>query len=535
MALAVVANYSCGEYDNPVDENGTETITDADGNELTAAATLQVNAEAGDELTATIEVSDNDKVALKSGDNVAEPAADGSITVEVDETGVVEVLTNSDIVKLTITDAKLTSIDLGEISTLEYVDLSDNELTDIDLSNNYDLTYVDLSGNQLTSVDLKNNFKLEYVDLSNNQLTTVGLSNAYDNLLVFKAANNQLTEFDAAKMRKLKTLDLSNNQIAGELNLVAPEYDKVNVSNNQLTAVKVAKVTDLDVSNNNLLFSTLPLPTVVSGTYVYAPQNDYTPAISGGILDLSAEKTVGGNDTAYDTNLEDGVDFDENEFVFAFVKTVNDKIELTNATFPGLTITVNVATAAADNTIFAWTQDYITYNDANIKAVRSKDGTDEDNIDYIHYKKADDPFLCDYYDVIRVNGTKQSIEGGTTSPKRFNYILVEFDEPLQVGNVLKFTGFRRTNVSANANLYLLFDLKNDNKNRVYNDYRPGDELTQEYTFGEIFPNIWENGVVPGELTLIVDKSIAGSKSFKIARNNEAETEIYLTNIEILRR
>ena len=50
----------------------------------------------------------------------------------------------------------------------------------------------------------------------------------------------------------------------------------------------------------------------------------------------------------------------------------------------------------------------------------------------------------------------------------------------------------------------------------------------------MFSNIWFNGLTPNELTLTVDEAMAGSKSFKISRN-VANTDIYLTKIEILRK
>ena len=81
---------------------------------------------------------------------------------------------------------------------------------------------------------------------------------------------------------------------------------------------------------------------------------------------------------------------------------------------------------------------------------------------------------------------------------------------------------------------LLFDLLNDNSKRLGNDYKPGRPYTFEYFGTQMFNNIWENGLIPNELTLIVDEAIAGSESFKVALNDH-ETDIYLTKVEILRK
>ena len=116
----------------------------------------------------------------------------------------------------------------------------------------------------------------------------------------------------------------------------------------------------------------------------------------------------------------------------------------------------------------------------------------------------------------------------------YHYVRVNLDEPLKKGNVLRFTGYRFTPTSEHASLYLLFDLLNNNSERTYLDYFPGSYKTFEYNGQLMFSNIWFNGLTPNELTLTVDEAMAGSKSFKISRN-VADTDIYLTKIEILRK
>lgn len=559
MALAVVANYSCGEYDNSVDYSGKTTITDANGNPYKVGPVATLKANAGDQVTVGIQVYDGeDYYALKSGENIVTAQVNDQEVVTlspitVADDGVIEVLGNNNIHTLTLNKAFISNIDKTKITDLVTLEISDVEVESIELlkyeklekltmvncglknivlDDVSNLKNLDLNTNSLTTINLKKCYNLETVDLSNNALTNIGFANDYTNLTEFYAPHNQLTSFDATKMRNLKALDLQDNQLQGEINLaVCSDLETAYLQDNELTAVKTSKVaTELNIANNKLGFNAMPLVGSFEGNYIYAPQKDLDVIIANGILDLSAQYKINGNLTTFVFDPEDTeIDALENGR-FAFINAVNNVVvSMTNDAFPGLTLkTVPITSEAASNIIYS----FIPETDANatggeIIYEHSKTGTAADEIDYLHYKyeyKANN-----FYTTILLNGTKESVAN-----LPYHYVRVNLDEPLKKGNVLRFTGYRFTPTSEHASLYLLFDLLNNNSERTYLDYFPGSYKTFEYNGQLMFSNIWFNGLTPNELTLTVDEAMAGSKSFKISRN-VANTDIYLTKIEILRK
>ena len=548
MALAVVANYSCGEYDNAANENGATTIKDENGNPYEVGSVLTLQAIPGEEVQVGLmvypsETSTVDYYAVKSGENIVTAKVSNSqfvymAPIVAAEDGVVELLGNNDLMAFAVKGATPTSFDskklakvkqididfanvtevaLPKLENLERIGIYDCGLTAIDLGDNNQLKEVSLQRNDLKTLDLKKYYKLKKVDVSNNpNLTEIALSNEYADMVSFAATNCSLTEFDGNKMRNLQALNLSYNKLTS-------------------FAVNTKKIITLDVSNNNLSFSALPLPSSIeSMSYNYAPQNEIAVEnpLTSGILDLSAEYKFKETVTNYIFNIDEKVD-DLEGGKFAFLNPVKGVVcTMTNDEFPGLTLnTIAFDTNAAPNEKFTCTtsDEGLVIEGGIVKHVFSKTGTAEDKVDYLNYKKYKNETTDAYYNTIRVNGTKQSI-----AKKPFNYIRVDLDEPLKKGNVIRFTGFRLTPTSEHAQLYLLFDLLNDDQSRFGLDYFPGSEKTVEYTSPYMFANIWESNLVPDYDTLLVDEFMEGSKSFKIALD-PADTEAYITKIEILRQ
>lgn len=566
MALAVVANYSCGEYDNSVIDNGTTTITDENGKPYEVSNILELQAVAGQEVILGIrvypsETSTVDYYALKSGENVVTAKVDDQniVTVgpiSVADDGKIELLGNNDIETLVVHNASLQNFDCaklakvktldtynGNVSSVELPKLENLEsivfyncgLESIDLGENYELKYLDLRGNNLKTLNLKKNYKLETVHVSfNKDLSNIDFTNEYANMIVFDAANCALTSFDASKMRKLTTLDLSNNKLEGEISLAYGNYETVNLENNNLTSVIGGEIaTLLNIANNKLTFAKMPLPSAIKGTYTYAPQQEVDPIFdSKGILDLSAQYIINNVETVYETNVsEEDVD-NLPRGRFAFINNIVDgQYTMTNTEFPELTLNTKVfSTGASSNeilTIETQANAEPTEVGGSIMHVWTKTGTDADKVNFLSY--FDEYNTRNYYYTLLVNGTKESI-----AQKDYNYFLVELDDPLMKGNVIKFTGFRNTASSEHSSLYLLFDLLNNNEKRLGKDYKPGMDYTFEYNIPGMFANIWYNDLVPDVLAVTVDEAIEGSMSFKFALN-ESVTPTYLTKIEILRR
>ena len=301
MALAAVVNYSCGEYDNAVD-NGKTVFVDENGQKRpvdldamfygTPAATI--------EQLKMVLSKDNDTVFVKTGDeNPIMIAADDNNTVDfkdfiVGDDGVIKIYSSkgSDILSLTVVgDAtpvaydqpklqnvesiiikkatidviklpalkKLTtfslqnceginSLDVSEATALQnlYVQNTTNShLYNIDLSNNTELIKLRIYGSkdtpgELKAIDLSNNLKLEQIYLQFNKLEYIKLADYYENLKQFNGQNNKLKELDMSGkyMPNLTTLYLLNNELTSfDAPIVGNDELDFNIRNNLLTSL----------------------------------------------------------------------------------------------------------------------------------------------------------------------------------------------------------------------------------------------------------------------------------------------------------
>ncbi|WP_458628941.1 leucine-rich repeat domain-containing protein [Winogradskyella sp. PC D3.3] len=141
---------------------------------------------------------------------------------------------------------QLTSLDVSDITTLNYLTCYGNQLTSLDLSNNTALTYLNYSENQITSLDLSNNTALEYLFCNDNQITSLDLSNNTA-LVKLSCTTNQLTSLDVSVNTALEDLNCSVNQLIS-----------LDLSNNTaLTKMYCVdnQITDLDISALTVLES----------------------------------------------------------------------------------------------------------------------------------------------------------------------------------------------------------------------------------------------------------------------------------------
>ena len=184
------------------------------------------------------------------------------------------------------------------------------ELTALDVTRATSLTYLYIKANQLATLDLSNCTALTYVNCSENLLTSLYLPST-------------------------STLDA------------------LNCDNNLLTSLDVSGatgITELICTNNKLTFASLPVKQPTWTTYTYSPQQSitlpkqiYSPNEE---IDLSSQLTVGSNTTTYTwktasgTVLVNGTDYNATEGKFTFPKTYTESFfcEMTNATFPDLTL-----------------------------------------------------------------------------------------------------------------------------------------------------------------------------------------------------
>ena len=139
---------------------------------------------------------------------------------------------------------QLTSLDVSGCVSLTHLGCSDNQLTSLDVSNNAALTELWCHYNQLTSLDVSNNIALTDLSSGGNQLISLDVSN-----------NTALTEL-SCDYNQLTSLDVSRNTALTELTCSANQLTSLDLSNNTaLTSLNCGgnQLTSLDVSNNTAL------------------------------------------------------------------------------------------------------------------------------------------------------------------------------------------------------------------------------------------------------------------------------------------
>ena len=560
MALAAVINYSCGEYDNAVNSSKT-VFVDENGNKYETDLVATFLAAPGSEVTLGVCVADETDHFVATSGGYQSPVTElnnakrTDINVTTGDDGIIKLYGNSDIKQIYIAGGAVpTAFDLPKLANVEWIQIKgaeievvklpalekltyfylnackgvttvdvsqakaledlyiryteDSKLTSIDLSNNSELKVVRIGGknnanNELTAIDLTKNYQLQEINLAYNKLQSLKLANSYENLEILSLTDNQLTELN--------------------LDGYYPKLADITVNKNQLTSIDVSKVsalTTLNCANNKLNFATVPL-----NATTYGVQADYETTTVNGILDLTDQALVDGTETVFtfDRELKEGTDYDViTNGKYRFLKAQTGLVvTMTNEALPKLTLnTIALDIDKNDGRIF----EVIANGTPNpycfggtvvsVPAVNQNLGYNEKS-----------------FDCIRITGTEETIADDT------DYIRVDLEEPLRLGEKIFFTGFRHEFNKDNAavKLYLLFDLLNDDNARLYKTYLPKDEDTFTFTNLGMFQNIWDNDVnlVPDTQVLLVDEAIAGSKSFKIARTANT-TFIYLTKINIMR-
>lgn len=267
------------------------------------------------------------------------------------------------------------SIYIPENDVLTAFYINGMPLAAVDLSAATELTELTLTDCSLYDVDLRYNRCLKRLDLTGNNLTTLELQGIYGDyeknvLADIRAARNKIATFHNIATRATQVLDLSDNQLT---ELTLKDYDslqQLDLSGNKLTDIdltymlaatridlsgnSLAKFTPcpthvpdyLDVSGNVLRYGTLPLPSDMGATYVYAPQQPIEIALKAPIVNLSAYAvTAGGNPTLFTwkkadgTVLVKGTDYTEKDGLTSFLRDDIGQVycELTNASFPAMT------------------------------------------------------------------------------------------------------------------------------------------------------------------------------------------------------
>jgi len=119
------------------------------------------------------------------------------------------VITGGNITHLSCKRNKLTSLDLGETTTLIELLCDANQLTSLDVSKNKALVNLNCNVNRLSNLDVSKNTELVYFYCSYNQISSLCLNNNTKLKEVF-CSNNQLTSLDFSKNTALKNISCMN-------------------------------------------------------------------------------------------------------------------------------------------------------------------------------------------------------------------------------------------------------------------------------------------------------------------------------------
>lgn len=198
--------------------------------------------------------------------NVGKNALLRYLTISNNRVSSLDISNNKELISLNCYNNDLNSLDVSSNVKLKTLRCHGNYLTSLNVSNNKELTLLTCSGgNDIESLDLRNNTKLKSIYCGGNAFTSLDVSNCPDLNLLF-CDWSLLTEIDLSYNKELqtfdcynsgiRTLDLSNNTKLLVLFCGSCQLSDLNVSNNlKLRELECYgnKLTTLDLSNNTNL------------------------------------------------------------------------------------------------------------------------------------------------------------------------------------------------------------------------------------------------------------------------------------------
>lgn len=292
------------------------------------------------------------------------------------------------------TAARLTSIDIKNLSNLEEITLNNNQLTAVDFSGNPLIESISLQANKITSFNTPIS-TLETLKLSNsgsggtkgygeNSFFTFDLTpfpalksfacsytgvamNLDDcaQLTTLELDGNAINVANLDKLNKIENLYLRFNNLAEVdlTGLTASKYIYLNSNNiSKITLPEAGIPGRVYMGGNCLTFATLPDLTKIGAGSNYSAQQAMQVEANGNKVDLSSQAKVGDTATEFSwakgtETVTDGIAADNG--VFTFANAGEYVCTMTNAAYPQLTLkTVPVTIAdpfAAYEKLFSFT------------------------------------------------------------------------------------------------------------------------------------------------------------------------------------
>tara|TARA_R110002096_G_scaffold435343_1_gene660277 strand:- start:643 stop:4032 length:3390 start_codon:yes stop_codon:yes gene_type:complete len=147
----------------------------------------------------------------------------------------------------------ITSIDITQNESLDFLDLLDGKIADINLSNNSNLTFLRLSNQELSSLILSNNTKIETLSISGNLISEINLS-SLELLKKFYDYPSQLLNLDFSDNSNLETVLVNSASNLVSVNLKNGNNSNLNsislINNPLLTCILVDVINDSNNSSN---------------------------------------------------------------------------------------------------------------------------------------------------------------------------------------------------------------------------------------------------------------------------------------------
>lgn len=149
------------------------------------------------------------------------------------------------------------TLDVSQLTELEYLDCSINELTKLDVSKNAALERLDCYDNKLTELDVSQNVALEILDCEGNKLTSLDVS-GLKNLERLTCGDYDATLTSLNLSGCTSMIELHCGNMSGKGMVVAHSLSKLDVSDlTELTKLSCEGgfLTSLDLSHNSKLES----------------------------------------------------------------------------------------------------------------------------------------------------------------------------------------------------------------------------------------------------------------------------------------
>ena len=224
------------------------------------------------------------------------------------DTGQDIIIKGHDIIKLYCTESQLTSLNVQELTALQWLDCNNNQLTSLNMQGLTALQGLDCNNNQLTSLNVQGCTALHRLDCSSNQLTSLNVQGCTA-LQWLGCSINQLTSLNMQGLAALQGLDCNFNQLMSLNVQGCTALHRLYCNYNQLTSLNVQGRTALHrlYCNNNQLTS-LNMQGLTTLQELGCSYNQLTASTFKDIF-INLAKTKGGGDAClyydYDSNYKD--------------------------------------------------------------------------------------------------------------------------------------------------------------------------------------------------------------------------------------